>query len=68
MNSDCLNEIGETLNHELVFGLAYFKERIARMAERRTTTGLPGRPRIEGEAGVRDAFCFRVGVLGENVL
>lgn len=39
-------------NHELVLGRTYFNERIARITERRTTMALPGRPRIEEEAGM----------------
>lgn len=47
-----LHEIREALNHELVLGRSYFKDRIEAITQRRTRLGIPGRPRVEEEAGV----------------
>lgn len=47
-----LHEIRDALNHELVLGRSYFKDRIEAITERQTRAGLPGRPRVEEEAGV----------------
>jgi putative transposase len=47
-----LHEIREALNHELVLGRSYFKDKIEAMTQRQTRLGLPGRPRVEEPAGV----------------
>lgn len=47
-----LHEIREALNHELVLGRSYFKDKIEAMTERQTRLGIPGRPRVEEEEGV----------------
>jgi len=47
-----LHEIRDALNHELVLGRSYFKDRIEAMTQRQTRLGLPGRPRVEEEGGV----------------
>jgi len=45
MDNEILHEIREALNHELVLGSAWFKDRVEAMTERRTRLGKPGRPR-----------------------
>ena len=52
MDSDTLHEIRESLNHELVLGRSYFKDKIEEITARQTRLGVPGRPRVEDEAGV----------------
>jgi putative transposase len=52
MDNSMLHEIREALNHELVLGRSYFKNKIEAITERQTRLGLPGRPRAEEEAGV----------------
>jgi putative transposase len=52
MDNDLLHEIRQALNHELVLGRSYFKDKIEAMTQRQTRLGLPGRPRVEEEAGV----------------
>lgn len=52
MDNDLLHEIRQALNHELVLGRTYFKDKIEAMTQRQTRLGLPGRPRVEEEAGV----------------
>jgi putative transposase len=52
LDNDALHEIREALNHELVLGRSYFKDRIEAMTQRQTRLRLPGRPRVEEEAGV----------------
>jgi putative transposase len=47
-----LHEIREALNHELVLGRSCFKDRIETMTKRQTRFGVPGRPRVEEEAGI----------------
>jgi putative transposase len=52
LDVDTLHDIREALNHELVLGRSYFKEKIEQMTNRQTELGLPGRPRIEEELGI----------------
>jgi putative transposase len=52
LDDDLLHEIREAVNHELVLGRSYFKDRIEAMTQRQTRLGFPGRPRVEDEAGV----------------
>lgn len=52
MDNDLLHEIRESLNHELVLGQSYFKDKIEEMTKRQTRLGMPGRPRVEEEEGV----------------
>lgn len=52
MDNTLLHEIRDTLNHELDLGRSYFKDKIEAMTQRQTRLGLPGRPRVEEEAGV----------------
>lgn len=52
LDNDLLHEIREALNHELVLGRSYFKDKIEAMTQRQTRLGVPGRPRVEEEAGV----------------
>jgi putative transposase len=47
-----LHEIRDALNHELVLGRSYFKDKIEAMTQRQTRLGVPGRPRAEEPAGV----------------
>jgi putative transposase len=47
-----LHEIRDALNHELVLGRSYFKDKIEALTERQTRLGIPGRPRVEEEEGV----------------
>jgi putative transposase len=49
---DMLHEIRESLNHELVLGRSYFKDKIEEITARQTRLGVPGRPRVEDEVGV----------------
>ena len=52
LDNDVLHEIREALNHELVLGRSYFKDKIEAMTERQTRLGLPGRPCVKEEDGV----------------
>ncbi len=52
MDNNLLHDIREALNHELVLGRSYFKEKIEKLTQRQTTLGQPGRPRVEDEMGV----------------
>jgi len=47
-----LHEIRDALNHELVLGRSYFKDKIEAMTQRQTRLGVPGRPRVEEASGV----------------
>ncbi|MCW8962771.1 MAG: transposase [Gammaproteobacteria bacterium] len=51
VDNDTLHEIRDALNHELVLGRSYFKDRIEEITNRQARMGQPGRPRIEEEAG-----------------
>jgi len=52
MDIDTLHEIRESLDHELVLGRSYFKDRIEEITKRQTRLGRPGRPGIEEEESV----------------
>lgn len=52
LDSDALHEIRQALNHELVLGRSYFKDKIEAMIERQARLGIPGRPRAEEKDGV----------------
>ncbi len=52
MDETQLHEIRDALNHELVLGRSYFKDKIEAMTQRQTRLGIPGRPRVEEEGGV----------------
>jgi putative transposase len=52
LDNTLLHEIRDALNHELVLGRSYFKDKIEAMTQRQTRLGAPGRPRVEEEAGV----------------
>ena len=52
LDNDLLHEIRDALNHEIVLGRSYFKDKIEEMTQRQTRLGLPGRPRAEDEMGV----------------
>lgn len=52
MDNDLLHEIRDALNHELVLGRSYFKDKIEVMTQRQTRMGISGRPRVEEEGGV----------------
>ena len=52
MDNEILHEIRESLNHELVLGRSYFKDKIEEITQRQTRIGQPGRPRVEEEEGV----------------
>lgn len=52
VDDEQLHEIRESLNHELVLGRSYFKDRIEELTRRQVRLGQPGRPRIEEEHGV----------------
>ncbi len=47
IDSNALHEIREALNHELVLGRSYFKEKIETMTKRKIELGRPGRPSVE---------------------
>ena len=49
VDDEALHEIRESLNHELVLGRSYFKDKIEEITMRRTRMGKPGRPRVEEE-------------------
>jgi len=52
MDNDTLHEIRASLNHELVLGRSYFKDKIEQITNRQTRLGIPGRPMIEEEGAV----------------
>jgi len=52
IDNETIHEIRESLNHELVLGCSYFKEKIEKMTERQTRFGHPGRPKIEEEEAI----------------
>ena len=47
-----IHDIRESINHELVLGRSYFKDRIEELSKRQVRLGQPGRPRIEEECGI----------------
>ena len=56
MSAEVLHENRGALNHELVLGCSYFKDKIEEMPKRQTRLGNPGRPKGEQEEAV-----YRVG-------
>lgn len=44
-----IDDIREALNHELVLGRSFFKDKVAQLTQRQTKPGIPGRPRVEEE-------------------
>jgi len=50
IDNDTLHEIRDSLNHEVVLGRSYFKDKIQEITNRKTRLGVPGRPMI-GEQG-----------------
>lgn len=47
LDSRLIHDIREALNHELVLGRSYFKDKIEVLTKRQTRLGQSGRPRIE---------------------
>ncbi len=47
LDDDTIHQIRAALNHELVLGRSYFKDKIEAIANRQTRLGLPGRPRVK---------------------
>ena len=52
IDHETLHDIRKALNHELVLGRSYFKEKIEQLTNRQTDLGQPGRPRIAEELGI----------------
>jgi putative transposase len=52
MDNDTLHEIRDTLNHEVVLGRSYFKDKIEEITKRQTRLGKPGRPRVGEEQAI----------------
>lgn len=52
IDNDTLHDIRDSLNHELVLGRSYFKDKIEEMTKRQTRLGQPGRPRVEEESAI----------------
>ena len=52
IDDNTLHEIRDTLNHELVLGRSYFKDKIEEQTKRKTRLGQPGRPRVEETCAV----------------
>ena len=52
VDDEILHEIRDSLNHELVLGRSYFKDRIEDMTKRQVRLRQPGRPRVEEDLGV----------------
>jgi len=52
IDNDTIHQIRESLNHELVLGRSYFKDKIEEFTQRQTRIGLPGRPRVEEDVAV----------------
>jgi len=50
LDKDTLHDIRESLNHELVLGRSYFKDKIEEVTNRQTRLGAPGRPMIGEES------------------
>jgi putative transposase len=49
LDTDTLHQIRESLNHELVLGRSYFKDKIEEMTNRQARLDTPGRPMITEE-------------------
>lgn len=52
VNDNLLHEIRISLNHELVFGRSYFKDRIEEITKRQVRLGQPGRPKVKENRGI----------------
>ncbi|RDH83870.1 MAG: transposase [endosymbiont of Galathealinum brachiosum] len=52
IDEDVIDDIRSSLNHELVLGRSYFKDRIDEITLRQTRKGKVGRPKVEDERGV----------------
>jgi putative transposase len=52
IDNETLHEIRDALNHELVLGRSYFKDKIEVMTIRQTRIGQPDRPKVEGEEAI----------------
>ena len=53
VDHETLHEIREALNHELVLGRSYFKDKIEQITNRQARLGVSGRPlKIEDEQGI----------------
>ena len=52
LDIETLHDIRDALNHELVLGRSYFKEKIEQVTQRQTELGKAGRPYIGEELGV----------------
>ena len=57
MDNDTLHDVRESLNHELVLGRSYFKDKIEEITKRQTRIGKSGRPRVEEEEGLYLVDC-----------
>ena len=57
MDNDTLHDVRESLNHELVLGRSYFKDKIEEITKRQTRIRKSGRPRVEEEDGVYLVDC-----------
>lgn len=47
VDDESLDDIRDALNHELVLGRSYFKDKIEAITNRQVRPGVPGRPRVE---------------------
>ena len=47
IETETLHEIREAINHEVVLGRSYFKDKIEKVTRRQTRLGQPGRPRLK---------------------
>ena len=52
IDGDTIHQIRESLNHELVLGRSYFKDKVEQMTQRQTRLGKSGRPRVREEGTV----------------
>jgi len=52
LDETIISEIRDALNHELVIGRLYFKDKIDEITTRQTRLGIPGRPKVEESRGV----------------
>ncbi len=52
IDKSIVQDIREALNHELVLGRSYFKEKIEQITKRQTEMGKPGRPRVGEEQAI----------------
>ncbi len=50
MDDDTIHKMRDVLNHELVLGQSYFKDKIKALTDRQTRLGKPGRRRVEEES------------------